>query len=320
MINTVNKARNKKYIKVAIVAVAALVILSAAVFIIPAINPDAGIPSWSELFKNAGLRENSDKANAELSVHFIDVGQGDCIFIKTENGNALIDSGDIGNSDKIIRYLRNFNADKLDYVFITHPDSDHIGSMPEVIQSLEVTNIIMPDIESQYLPTTKIFEKLLNSISTKHINTSTAKVQDTFRLGAVTITVVGPITRDSEMKNISLVLLVVHGDNSFLLTGDAEIEEENEIISSGINIEADVLKAGHHGSKSSSGLKFLRMVKPKSVIISCGRDNSFGHPSIETLDRFSQLDAEILRTDFLGTITVTSDGTQLKYYFEKEIR
>lgn len=320
MIKTVNRDTNKKHIKVAIVIVVALIIISAAVSIIPVINPDTGIPSWPEIFKAAGLRDNSDAAQAALSVHFIDVGQGDCILIKTSNGSALIDSGDVGNSDEIIRYLRNHNADKLDYVFITHPDADHIGSMPQIIDNIKVSNIIMPDIDTEYLPTTKIFEKLLKTISTKNINTLTAKVQDTFRLGLVTISVVGPITMDPEMKNISLVLLVIHGDNSFLLTGDAEIEEENEIISSGINIEADVLKAGHHGSKSSSGEGFLRAVKPKSVIISSGRDNAFGHPDIEAIDRFTKIEAKILRTDFLGTITVTSDQKKISYYYEKEIR
>lgn len=282
----------------------------------PSLNLPFELPSWSDIFVQAGLTDNSTISRSPISVHFIDVGQGDCILIKTQHASALVDAGDRGKGEAVVQYLRNQNIEKLDYVFITHPDSDHIGGMPEVLENFKVSKFIMPAIKKENMPTTKIFEKLLNTIRNKQIDAETAVPQDVFNLGDATLTVLAPISSTSKLNNMSIVLRVVMGKNSFLLTGDAEIEEEMDMIKSGYPLQSDVLKAGHHGSKNSSGKDFLRAVSPKTVIVSCGRDNSYGHPSTEALERFSQVGAEVFRTDRHGSIVIGSDGENISIDYD----
>ncbi|NLX93247.1 MAG: MBL fold metallo-hydrolase [Clostridiales bacterium] len=282
----------------------------------PSLNLPFELPSWSDIFVQAGLTDNSTISRSPISVHFIDVGQGDCILIKTLHASALVDAGDRGKGEAVVQYLRNQNIEKLDYVFITHPDSDHIGGMPEVLENFKVSKFIMPAIKKENMPTTKIFEKLLNTIRNKQIDAETAVPQDVFNLGDATLTVLAPISSTSKLNNMSIVLRVVMGKNSFLLTGDAEIEEEMDMIKSGYPLQSDVLKAGHHGSKNSSGKDFLRAVRPKTVIVSCGRDNSYGHPSTEALERFSQVGAEVFRTDRHGSIVIGSDGENISIDYD----
>ena len=284
----------------------------------PSLNLPFNLPSWSDIFAQSGLIDNSVISKAPISIHFIDVGQGDCILIKTEHASALVDAGERGKGEIVVQYLRNQNIEQLDYVFITHPDSDHIGGMPEVLESFKVSKFIMPAIKKEHMPTTKIFEKLLNTVRDREVAAETAVPQETFNLGDATLTVLGPISSTSKTNNMSIVLRVVLGKNSFLLTGDAETEEESDIMKADYLLKSDVLKAGHHGSKSSSGNDFLRAVSPKIIIVSCGRDNSYGHPSSESLQRFSQIGADVFRTDRHGSIVVASDGEKISIDYEKK--
>lgn len=309
--------KNSK-IKIIGVVLAALLVCSFIITYSSSLNLPFDVPAWSDLFAQAGLTDNSVISHSPLSIHFIDVGQGDCILIKTQHASALVDAGERGRGEEVVQYLRNQNIEQLDYVFITHPDSDHIGGMPEVLENFKVSKFIMPAIKKEHMPTTKIFEKLLNTIRDRNIPAETAVLHEVFSLGDASLTVLGPISQTSKMNNMSIVLRVVLGENSFLLTGDAEAEEETEILKSGFMLKADVLKAGHHGSNSSSGGDFLKAVNPKTVIVSCGRDNSYGHPSPESLQRFSQIGAEVFRTDRHGSIIVASDGENISMEYEYE--
>ncbi len=312
------KKSDKYKIKIYLFFFVTFVVSCLFISLAPILNMPSSIPAWSDIFNLTDLRNNSNANNQPLSVHFIDVGQGDCIFVNTAHGNILIDAGGPGNSDTIIRYLRNLNVDKLDYVVISHPDLDHIGSMPEVIDALDVKNIIMPYIEKQNLPTTIIFKKLLISISKMNINVLPANPGICFTFGNIITNIIGPVSTNDEMNNMSVVIKIEFGNNSFLLTGDAETEEENEILANENVLKADVLKAGHHGSENSSGTEFLASVLPEYVIISCGKDNLFGHPNAETLNRFKRIDAKVLRTDQCGTIVIGSDGEKLTVYCESD--
>lgn len=297
---------------------AAILVCSFMITYSSSLNLPFDLPAWSDIFGQAGLIDNSPVSRSPMSIHFIDVGQGDCILIKTQHASALVDAGERGKGEKVVQYLRNQNIEQLDYVFITHPDSDHIGGMPEVLENFKVSKFIMPAIKKEDMPTTKIFEKLLKTIRDREIPAETATLHEVFSLGDASLTVLGPISQTSKMNNMSIVLRVVLGENSFLLTGDAETEEELEILKSGYLLKSDVLKAGHHGNKSSSGEDFLKSVSPKTVIVSCGRDNSYGHPSPESLRRFSQIGAEVFRTDRHGSIIVASDGEKISIDYEKK--
>ena len=303
--------------KIIVAVLTAILVCSFFITYSPSLHLPFDLPAWSDIFDQVGLIDNSVISRSPISVHFIDVGQGDCILLKTENECALVDAGERGKGEIVIQYLRNQNIEKLDYVFITHPDSDHIGGMPEVLENFKVSKFIMPALAKENIPTTKIFEKLLNTIYERGITAETTVPQEVFSLGDASLTVLGPVSSSSLMNNMSIVLRVVMGENAFLLTGDAETEEEMEILKSGCLLQSDVLKAGHHGSKNSSGIDFLKAVSPKMVIVSCGKENSYGHPNTQALQRFSQIGAVVFRTDRQGSIIVGSDGKNITIDYDK---
>ena len=305
---------------VILIVTAVLILLSISLIITygSQLFPELGIPTWDDIFAAAGLKGDNSIPDDCLSVHFIDVGQGDCILIKTQQGSALIDAGDTHSKDSVLRYLYNQNIKDLQYIFVTHPGSDHIGSMPEVLNSFPVSKIVMSDIRKEDLPTTRIYEKLLNTIYEKKIKAAKGKPGDVFELGDVKISVIAPLIQTNDLNNMSLVLRISYGNNTFLLTGDAEFKSENDILKSNVELKSDVLKAGHHGSKSSCSDKFLKKVEPDFAVISCGRGNSFGHPTKETMDRLTAAGAKILRTDFNGSIVFVSDGNNLYYLCERD--
>lgn len=252
---------------------------------------------------NVEVSENADK----LKVNFLDVGQGDSIFIELPKGKTmLIDAGESENSKIITDYIKNLGYQQLDYVVATHPHSDHIGAMEDVIKNFEVKNIYMPKVQH----TTKTFENLLTEIKSKGLKVTTAKSGiNILTDGILKIDVVAPVgTEYDDLNNYSAVIKITYGNNSFLLTGDAEILSENEITA---DIKSDVLKVGHHGSDSSTGDKFLNLVNPKYAVISVGKENKYNHPTQVVLDRLNKSNIEIYRTDELGTIVFTSDGNTI---------
>jgi competence protein ComEC len=246
----------------------------------------------------------------DLKVHFIDVGQGDSTLIQLPDGtNILIDGGNRGDADVIKKYLQNQNVKMIHYLIATHPHEDHIGSLPAIVRSFEIGSIYMPKITAN----TKIFEDLLISIKDKGYKIDTAaagvKIIDT---QDTRLTVIAPNASEyDETNNYSAVVKLTYLNTSFLFTGDAEDVSEREILKNNFDIKADVIKVGHHGGRTSSTREFLEKVAPKVAIISLGKDNDYGHPHKETLERLSSLNIEAYRTDEQGTIVLSSDGTTL---------
>ncbi len=253
-----------------------------------------------------------------LRVHFLDVGQGDCILVQTDSGAVLIDAGEQPQAKAIIAYLREQKVEKLDYVIATHPHADHIGGMAELLEAIPAEHIIMPRLGKQNTPTTKTYETLLKTIQTKKINAIAAKTGSSYTLGEAGFTVYAPDTQSEELNNMSIATRFSYGNTAFLFTGDAEQDRENELLESGAALQADVFKAGHHGSKTSSCAQLLARVKPKTVVISCGQGNSYGHPHDAALQRFADIGAAVLRTDICGTIVMGSDGNKIFTYYENE--
>lgn len=248
--------------------------------------------------------------SGELSVHFIDVGQGDCTLVMMPDGkNMLIDAGNKENSDDISDYLSANGVKKIDYAVATHPHADHIGSMADIISQFDVGKIYLPDAPH----TSKIYDDMLNAISQKGIEAVQAKSGVCVQSGdGITIDLLAPVCDEySELNNYSAVVKLTYGKTSFLFMGDAQKRSENEILSLGENVRADVLKCGHHGGATSSGEAFLRAANPKYAVISCGKGNSYGHPHAEVLTALKQVGADVLRTDLLGSIVITSDGDKV---------
>lgn len=243
----------------------------------------------------------------ELRVHFIDVGQADAIFIELPSGKTmLIDAGETGNGAEIVSYIKNAGYSTLDYVVATHPHADHIGGMATVIDQLTINQFYMPKKEQ----TTNIFEKMIDGLTNKNVDVYTAKAGTIIlEEGVLRVEIVAPTSDTySDLNNYSAVVRLSYGENAFLFTGDAETDSEEQIT---LDIEADVLKVGHHGSDSSTSTDFLKRVNPKYAVISVGEGNKYDHPSPSVINKLEQAGVEIYRTDLLGTIIFRSDGQSL---------
>ena len=249
----------------------------------------------------------------DLKVHFLDVGQGDSIFIELPtNETILIDASIKDASNKIINYLREENVSKIDYVFATHPHSDHIGGMSAVIKAFDIGQIYMP----KAVTTTKTYENLLLTIKDKNLKIKTAKAGNTIiDTDDLKLVVLAP-NQDSyeSLNNYSIVLKLTYKEKSFLFTGDAETLSEKEITG---DVEADVLKVGHHGSRTSTSQAFLNKVNPSYAVISVGLNNDYKHPHQEVLDRLEKKNIKIYRTDQNGDIMFTTDGYNIDVKVEK---
>ena len=254
-----------------------------------------------------GMTSVSTFSGDTLRVNYIDVGQGDSIFIQLPNNETmLIDAGEAYKSENVINYLNNLGIKKIDYVVGTHPHTDHIGGLEEVINTFDIGSIYMPRAVS----TSKTYEDLLTTISSKGLKVKTAKSgvvvldEDNLKLEFI-----APNSDSySELNNYSAVLKLTYLDNTFLFMGDAETLSEDEITN---EIKADVIKVGHHGSDSSSSLEFVKKVSPEYAIIMVGVGNSYNHPYQSIIDRYESVGAKVLRTDLDGNIVCDSDGKKV---------
>ena len=250
--------------------------------------------------------------NGNIEIHFIDVGQGDGALIKTPEGNIIIDSGPKSQSDSFIKYLQDEGVTSIKYAIFTHPHEDHMGSAQFVLDAFEIENVIMNDRVS----TSDYFEKALDVIEKKEINTICAKVGDVYSVGGFRMTVVAPNSdkySESDTNNSSIIIFAEYGENSFVFTGDAEKASEAEVAQKyGTGgLDCDLLKVGHHGSSSSSTEAFLTCISPEYAVISVGEGNSYGHPTQEVLSRLEAHNINYYTTAQEGSIVFVSDGTAL---------
>ncbi|MDE6677927.1 MAG: MBL fold metallo-hydrolase [Ruminococcus sp.] len=254
----------------------------------------------------------------ELSVHYIDVGQGDSIYITSGGEGMLIDCGESGDTDRVISYLDNMGVSKIDYVVGTHPHSDHMGGMSKIVEHYDIGEMIIPHIDDSDTPTTKYFEKFLNACAVKNLSLTEAELGREIKVGDADLKIIAPNSEDySNVNNYSVSFIMHHGDNSFIFTGDAEKLAENEMLEKNVLEDIDVYKAGHHGSDTSSSEEFLNVIKPDYAVISCGEGNSYGHPKDITVENLSKFTDKIYRTDLVGTVVFTSDGKQLDVKTER---
>ena len=253
--------------------------------------------------------ENTSDFTPDMYVHFLDVGQGDSIFIELPNGKTmLIDSGENYHGAAILSYIKDRGYDKIDYVVGTHPHSDHIGSMAYIVRNIKIGSVYLPKVATN----TVMYEKLLEAVEKKNRKIQNGRAgitiaRDKDRDFAARI--IAPLEVDEKnLNNSSVMILLDYKDATFLFTGDAEKDELNTIKA---DVTADVLKLGHHGSRNANPKDFLEKVDPQIAVISCGVDNDYGHPHRETLDILNEMDCDVYRTDKDQTVTIYTDGEKL---------
>lgn len=294
-------SRKKKNVKGASALGSLLVILFVA--IVYFISGFGGNANDNKTDKAVNVHTSSEG----VIVHYLDIGQGDSEFIEFPTGKCmLIDAATAEYGNDIENYIENLGYERIDYLVATHPHADHIGGMEEIVESFDIGEIYMP----RAVTTTKTYSDLLETISEKNLSIHTAKAGKTIADDEIKISFLAPVSEEyDDLNNYSAVLKITYNHSSFLFMGDAEELSEKEILASSYSeLNADVLKAGHHGSKYSSSTDFLQAVSPDYAVISCGENNSYGHPHKEALDRLNAVHAEVFRTDELGTITIFTAG------------
>lgn len=235
-----------------------------------------------------------------LYIHFIDVDQGDSILIKYENQEMLIDCGKNSEGHDVLDYLEDEGVTEIDYLLVTHPDSDHIGGCDEVIKGMRTNTIIMNGEDKE----TFSYKEFMREVDDEQL--IIARKGHSWTIGPANIEVIQVSNDYDDSNQNSIVTKLTHVNTEVLLTGDCDRECEEELISK--DIRSDILKVAHHGSKFGSNEDFLRKVRPEVAIISVGENNNYGHPARETLDRLNDEGVTIYRTDLRGDIIVKSDG------------
>ena len=252
-----------------------------------------------------------------LSVHYIDVGQADCILLETEGKFMLIDGGNKDDSQLVVTYLEQQGVQELEAVICTHAHEDHVGGLPAVLA-------VYPT-KAVYAPTktysSKIFDSFLYYVDQQGLDVTIPAPGQLLTLGDMIITVMGPVQSYADPNNTSIVLSAFYDDVRFIFTGDMETDAENDMLDywgEQIDWDSTVLKVGHHGSSTSSGYRFLYETDPEYAIVSVGKDNSYGHPHSEILSRYADAGIPLFRTDELGHIIVTADGSDVQITWENQ--
>ena len=244
-----------------------------------------------------------------LIIHFVDVGQGDCILISKNNEHVLIDAGNNEDGPLLVEYFKELGIKKFKYVIGTHAHEDHIGGIDNVINNFELGHYYMPDV----ITTTKTFEDVLDALLAKKKAFETPNIGDKFKLSDTEFEVLYLGDDKSDLNNTSIVLKLTYKNTTYLFMGDATSTVERILINEGKDLKSDVLKVGHHGSQYSSTAAFLKQVSPRYAVIQVGQDNDYGHPKQVTMDKLEKLKTLTYRTDKHGTIILTSDGDNISF-------
>lgn len=293
------KVLSKSKIKIILAALA--IILS---ILLTVGNGSDILPGWNDLYKAAGISAVS--ASLEPEIHFIDVGQGDSILIRDGDSAVLIDSGtNKDDGQALLSYLKKQGVRSFDYLVATHPHSDHIGGMDLVVENFPVDRMIMSDIMPDSEEDILVYDQLMTAIDKNNVSKETPRKNDIIYAGSVKLEILFFGQDNQDENETSIIIKATCKDSSFLFMGDAGIPVEKAMIDEGIDLKSDVLKLGHHGSKTASGDEFLQAVTPGYAIACCGKNNMYNHPAKAVTDRIKEHGIKMFRTDVNGTVLFT---------------
>ena len=257
--------------------------------------------------------QTDSSADGSFWVRYLDVGQGDSELVQCDGHYMLIDGGTSAYSDTVYAWLKKLNVTHLDYIVCTHPHADHAGGLSGALQFATVGTALAP-VKSYDNDEFSDFKKALKK---QGVTITIPAPGDGFTLGSANVSVLGPIEKSDDPNDMSIVLRAVYGDTSFLFVGDAQADEESDILKSGRTVQSTVLKVGHHGSETSTTAAFLSAVSPQYAVIEAGDNDSYNHPNQGTLDKLKAAGVTLFRTDLQGTILCQSDGRTVTFTPEK---
>lgn len=266
-----------------------------------------------------GEQANTDKSSDSVSstqIHFADIGQGDATLVVSDGEAMLIDCGDTDTDDRLVAYMKKQGVESLKYMVITHPHADHMGEAKDVLKNFKTEKIIMPKVPENMAPTSYVYEKFLKEVKNQGLKITAASDTE-FTLGKCRVQLFTPKKDYDDLNNYSTLVKITENSKSFLITGDCETDKEKDIMEQGFDIDADVLKVGHHGSRTSSSQKFLDAVSPDIAVISCGEGNKYGHPHSQTVKRLQKCVSDIYVTMDNGSVVISIDGGELKVRTER---
>lgn len=293
-----------------------LAVLTTAALVFSALP--AGQRFWAWAGEHSGLQAYpSYVRDYPLNIYFMDVGKADAILIECEGEYALLDAGTSDKADEIDVWLRRLNVEKLSYVFASHPDKDHIGSMAEILSRYPVDAFVQPEIPAELVPDTEEYRAMIWELEKASVQVQSISAGESYSLGGAVIDVLSPgVDREyTDVNDCSLVLKLRYGDFSVLFCGDIEKQAEKDLCEAGVDLSADVLKVAHHGSKTSSSEEFLQAVGARYAVICVGPDKN-NLPKKSVLKRLDEMETEVYRTDLDGTVIFSTDGDIIKIYQE----
>ncbi len=281
----------------------------------------SGVSSVSEIKNILGAIDGVKPVDSNFAVYYLDVGQSDCTIVVCDDEVLMIDCGTYNQLNTIRQSIHTLEIDKIDYMVITHQHDDHMGSAIDLLDDLTIENFIMPKLTESNNVFSKTYNVLINTINSKGINKIPAQECESFMLGEALVEILSPTVQSNNLNNMSVVLKITYGDTEFLFQGDAESKIENDLLRSDYDIDVDVLKTGHHGSKTSSTDKYIDATSPEIAIISSGYANNYGHPNATVLERLEKEGIATFSTFLNGDIAVASDGEIITVYTQnsKEI-
>lgn len=298
-----------------IVYILVILIFAISVFILE----KADVVSLNQIKNTLGAIDGVNSVNSDFAVYYLDVGQSDCTIVVCDGEVLMIDCGTLNQLNTIRQSLLSLKVDTIDYMVISHQHDDHMGSATEIINDYKVENFIMPRLVKSNNVTSKTYNTLINTINNKGINKIPAQDCKQFMLGDALVEILSPSVQSNNLNNMSVVLKITYGETEFLFQSDSETKIENDLIYSDFDIDVDVLKVGHHGSKTSTSDKYIDATSPEIAIVSSGCGNNYGHPNGEILNRLEKNGINTFITSLHGDIVIASDGVNITSYAQNNI-